>query len=134
MLQQFLALGYGPLRVDLGVANDALAVEDVGRALVHAALVVEDAVGLADRAVRPEVRQQGEGHAAQFFGPTLETGRGVDTELQNLAVQLLEFFVVRTEPVDLVRSPTGKRERHERDHDRPPAQAGERDFLISMRR
>jgi len=31
--------------------------------------------GLADRAVRPVVREQGEGHAAQFFRPALEAGR-----------------------------------------------------------
>lgn len=83
--------------------------------------------------MRPEIRQQGERNAAQFFGPSLEAGRGVGTELQNFAVQLLEFFVVRTEPVDLVRSAAGKCERHERDHDRPAAEARERDLLIGVR-
>src|SRR5688572_18592136 len=48
LLEQLLALRYRARLVDLHVADDALVVEHVGGALVHAALLVEDAVGLAD--------------------------------------------------------------------------------------
>src|SRR5690349_1388131 len=72
LLEQLLAFRDRPRLVDLHVADGALAIEHVGGALVHAALLVEDAVGLADRAVRPEVGQQGEGHAAQLLSPALQ--------------------------------------------------------------
>jgi hypothetical protein len=133
LFQQLVAFRDRTLRIHFRVTDYSLGVQHVGGALVHAALVVENAVSLADRTVWPEIRQQGERNAAQFFGPPLEAGRGVGTELQNFAVQLLEFFVVRTEPVDLVRSAAGKRERHKRDHDRPAAEARERDLLIGVR-
>jgi len=133
LLEQFVAFRDRTLRIHFGVTDYSLGVEHVGGALVHAALVVENAVSLADRAMRPEIRQQGEGNAAEFFGPALEAGRRVGTELQNFAVQLLEFFVVRTEPVDLVRSAAGERERQKRDHDRPAAEARERNLLIGVR-
>jgi hypothetical protein len=132
LLQQLLALGYGPRLVNLRVADDSLGVEHVSRALIHATLLVEDAVGLADHAVRPVIREQREGNTAQLFGPGLEAGSGVGADIQDLDVQLLEFFVVRTEPVDLVRSPAGKRKRHERDHDRPAAKTRERDLLVGV--
>lgn len=102
-------------------------------ALVHAPFFVEHAVGFAGRAVGPIVREQRKGNAAQFLGPPLEAGRGVGADIQDLAVQLLEFFVVRTEPVDLVRSPAGKGERHERDHDWPALEACKRYLLVGVR-
>ena len=108
LLEQLLAFRDRPRLVHLRVAHDALRVEHVSGAPVHAPFLVEDAVGLAYRAVRPVVGKQGEGNAAQLFRPTLEAGGGVGADVQNLVVQLLEFVVVRTEPVDLVRSPPVK--------------------------
>src|SRR3954471_11520874 len=46
--------------VDLGEGDATLGVEEEGAADGHAGAVVEDAVGLGDGAVRPEVRQQRE--------------------------------------------------------------------------
>ena len=133
LFQQLFALGYGPGLVNLRVPDVPLRVQDERGALVHAPFFVEHAVGFAGRAVRPVIREEREGNAAQFLGPRLEAGRGVGADIQDLAVQLLEFFVVRTEPVDLVRSPAGKRERHERDHDRLALEARKRDLLVGMR-
>ena len=82
----------------------------------------------------PIVGEQWEGNAAQFLGPRLQAGRGIGADVEDLAVQLLEFIVVRTEPVDLVRSPAGESERHERDYDRPALEAGEDDLLVCVRR
>ena len=64
--------------------------------------------------------------------PGLEAGQRIGAELQDFTVQLLEFFVVRTEPVDLVRSATGESERHERDHHRPPPETGKGYFLVRI--
>ena len=133
LFQQLFALGYGPGLVNLRVPNVPLRVQHKRGALVHAPFFVEHAIGFAGRAVRPVVREQREGNAAQFLGPRLEAGRRVGADIQDLAVQLLEFFVVRTEPVDLVRSPAGKRERHERDHDRPALEACKRYLLVGVR-
>jgi hypothetical protein len=63
--------------------------------------------------MRPIIGQQGEGYAAQLFSPDLQAWNRVSTDLQNLDVRFLEFFVVRTEPGDLILSPAGKRERKE---------------------
>ena len=113
MLQQLLAFGNRPRLIDFRVPDDTLAVEHKGRPLVHTALVVEHTVSFADRAMGPVIGQQGEGYAAQLFSPYFQARNGVSTDLQNLDVQLLEFFVVRTEPGDLILSPAGKRERKE---------------------
>jgi hypothetical protein len=134
LLQHLFALGYGPGLVNLRVPDISLRVQHKRGALVHAPFLVENTVGFARRTVRPIVREQREGNAAQFLGPRLETGRGVGADIQDLAVQLLEFFVVRTEPVDLVRSPAGKRERHECDHDWPAFEARKRYLLVGVRR
>src|SRR5688572_6733396 len=134
LLEQLLALRDGPRLVDLHVPDVPLAIEHVGRALVHAALLVEDAVGLAHRAVRPVVGEQGKGHAAELLGPALQARRGVGADLQDLAVELLEVLVVRTEPVDLVRSPAGEGEWHERHHHRAPAEAREGNLLVRVMR
>ena len=133
LFQQLFALGYGPGLVNLRVSDIPLRVQDERGALVHAPFLVEHAIGFAGRAVRPVVREQRERNAAQFLGPPLEAGRGVGADIQDLAVQLLEFFVVRTEPVDLVRSPAGEGEGHERNHDRPSAETGERNLLVGVR-
>ena len=133
LLQQLLAFGYRARRVDLRIPDDSPGVEHEGRAAVHAALLVEDAVGLADRPMRPVIRKQGERNATQLFGPGFEAGSGVGADIQDLDVQLLEFFVVRTEPVDLVRSAAGEGKRHERHHDWPALETGERDLLIVVR-
>jgi len=83
--------------------------------------------------MRPVIREQGKRQSAQLFSPGLEAGSRVGTDLQDFDIQLLEFFVVRTEPVDLVRSAAGERERQKRDHDRPAAEARERNLLIGVR-
>lgn len=132
LLEQILAFRYRPRLVRLGPAYLAFAVDQESRALVHAAIFIEHAERLADRAVRPVVGQQGERYAAEVLRPRLERRRGVGAELQDLGVQLLEFFVVRTEPVDLVGSPPGERKRQEGDHDAPPAIACERYFLVGV--
>lgn len=132
MLQQLGALGYLSRLVDLRVAHDPFGIEHVRGALVAAALLVEDAVGLADRAVGPVIRQQWKWNAAQLFGPALQARDRIGTDLEDFAVELLEFFVVRTEPVDLIRSPRGKGKRHERNHGRPTLEARERDLLIGV--
>jgi hypothetical protein len=124
----------GALRVFLRPADLAFTVDDERGALVHAALVIEHAVGLTDRAVRPVVGKQGERNAAELLGPDLQAGNGVGADLEDLDVQLLEFFEVRTEPLDLILSATGESERKKR-HDRgTAAEAGERDFLAVVRR
>ena len=133
LLQQLFAFGYRAGLVEFRVPDHPLGVEHEGRTLVHAAFLIEDAEGLANRPMRPVIRKQGERNATQLFGPGLEAGRGVGADIQDLDVQLLEFFVVRTEPVDLVRSPAGEGKRHERDHDWPALETGERDFLIVVR-
>ena len=51
--------------------------------------------------------------AAQLLGPGLEGRNRVGAQLQNFDVELLELIVVRTEPEDLVLSPTRESERHE---------------------
>jgi hypothetical protein len=109
--QQFLALRYGAGVVHLGKTDDTLFVKHISRALVETFFFVQHAVGLAHCRVRPIIRQQWKGQAAQLLGPRLETGNGVGTDLQNFDIQLLEFFVVLTEPGYLIFSSTGKSKR-----------------------
>ena len=63
-------------RVDDLPAHDALLVDDEGAADGEAAVLVEDAVGLGDPAVRPEVGQQGELEVL-LLGPGLVREEGV---------------------------------------------------------
>ncbi len=112
-LEEIFAFGDSPGLVDLGMAHDALGVEQKHRALVHAAFLVEHAVGLAYRAMRPVIREQRERQSAQLFGPGLEAGKGIGADLQDFDAQLLEFIVVLTEPADLILSPAGKSKRQE---------------------
>ena len=111
--EEVLALGDGARLVHLRPADLPLGIDEERRALVHAALFVEHAVGFADRAVRPVVRQQGKGNAAEVLGPGLEARDGICADLQDLDVQLLEFFEVRTEPADLILSAAGECEGQE---------------------
>ena len=75
--------------------------------------------------MRPVIREQRKGNAAQVFGPGLEAWDGVGADLQNLDVELFEFFVVLTEPGDLVLSSAGERKRKESDHSAAAAETGE---------
>lgn len=84
--------------------------------------------------MRPIIREQGEGNAAQMIRPALQARYRIGADLQDFDIQLLEFFVVRTEPVNLVRSPAGEGKRHECDHDGPAPEAGQRDLLIGIMR
>ena len=113
LFEQFLAFRDGARIVHFRVAHDALRIEYECRTFVHAALVVKDAVGLAYRAMRPVIRQQRERQSTQLLDPRLETGDGICADLQDLDIQLLEFFVVRTEPGYLILSAAGKGKRQE---------------------
>ena len=89
-------------------------------------------IGLADRAVRPVIRKEREGNAAQIFRPALQAGNGVGADLQDFDIQLLEFFVVRTEPGDLILSPPRESERKERHYRGATAKTAEADLLVRM--
>jgi len=82
--------------------------------------------------MRPVVGQQRERDAAELFGPDLEAGQRVGADLQNFYIQLLEFFVVLTEPVYLIFSSPGKRKRQETDQRAAAAECGQREFLVGM--
>jgi hypothetical protein len=84
--------------------------------------------------VRPVVGKQGERNAAELLGPDLQAGNGVGADLEDLDIQLLEFFEVRTEPLDLILSATGESERKKRDDRGTTAEAGKRDLLAVVRR
>lgn len=88
--------------------DDALRVHEEHRTRIDAALFIEDAVGLSDRAMRPVVREQGERNAAQLLGPGFQARKGVGADLQDLRIEDPEFAVVLTEPGDLVLSPAGE--------------------------
>jgi hypothetical protein len=84
--------------------------------------------------VRPVVGEQREGDAAELLGPYFQARNGVCADLEDLDVQLLEFFEVRTEPLDLILSAAGESERKKRDDRGTAAEAGKRDFLAVVRR
>lgn len=110
-LQQIRALGDGTGSIGLGVPDDALRVDQKRRAHVQATLIIENAVGLANLAMRPVVGQQRKRHATEFLAPLLETGNGVGAQLQDFNIELLELIVVRTEPTDLIGSSAGECQR-----------------------
>jgi hypothetical protein len=130
--EQLGALGYRARLIDFGPTDLTFAVDDECGALVHAALVVEDTVGFTDCAVRPVVRQQGKGNAAELFSPGLETGNGIGADLEYFDVQLLEFFEVRTEPADLILSSTRESEGKKRDDRGASAETRERDCFAHV--
>lgn len=132
MREQLGALGYGAGLVNLGPADLPFAVDDERGALVHPALVVEDAVGFTDCAVRPVVRQQGKGNAAELVGPGLEARNRIGADLEYFDVQLLEFFEVRTEPADLILSSTREREGQERNDRGTATETRERDCFAAV--
>ena len=84
--EQFLAVRNGARLVDLGIAHDALRIEHIGRALVHAAFVVKHAVGFTDRAMRPVIGEQRKRQPAELFGPRFKAGNGICADLQNFNV------------------------------------------------
>ena len=110
MLEQLFAFRNRPRLVDLRVPADTLGIDHERRALVHAALIVEDVVGFADRAVGPVVGKQWERNPAELLSPRFQAGNGVGADLEDLDVLLLEFFEVRTEPADLILSSAGEGE------------------------
>ncbi len=115
------------------VADDSLRIDEKNRARVDTAFFIEYAVSLADRAVRPVIGEQRKRHAAELFRPRLQAGNSVRAELQDFNTELLEFFVVLTEPFDLVRSPACKCEWHERHHRALAAETAQRNGLAVMR-
>ena len=132
-LQQIRALGNGAGRIGLGVPDDALRIDEKRRAHVQAALIIEDAVRLANLAMRPVVRQQRKRDATEFFSPLLETGNGVGAQLQDFNIELLELIVVRTEPTDLIGSSAGECQGKKGHHDAAAAITTERHGLAGMR-
>ena len=96
--------------------DDTLRIDEKHRTRVHAAFFVEDAVGFANRSVRPVIREQRERHAAEMLRPGFQARDRIGAELQDFDTKFLEFFVVLTEPFDLVRSPACKRKRQECHH------------------
>ncbi len=84
--QQFLAFRNRAGVVHLRKSNDAFVVKHIGRALVEAFFFVQHPVRLADRGMRPVVRQQRERQAAQLFGPCFEAGDGICADLQDFNV------------------------------------------------
>jgi hypothetical protein len=83
--------------------------------------------------MRPEIGQQRKRQAAQLLGPGLERRNGIGAQLQDFDVELLELIVVRTEPEDLVLSPAGEGERHERDDCLAPLEAVQGEGLVQVR-
>ena len=132
-LEQILAFRDRAGRISLRKPDHAFLVDDEGRARVHAALFIENAVRLADRAVRPVIRHQWKWNAAQALSPRFQAGQRIGADLQDFNIELLEFVVVRTEPGDLILSPTGERERQKRDHRLLAAEAAEAERLVEMR-
>lgn len=116
------------------MTDDAVLVHEEDRPSAHAAFIVEDAVGLADGAVRPVIGQQWKRQAAEVFRPGLQAGDGVGTELEDFDVELLEFFVVLTEPEDLVPSPAGEREGQEGHDGLAALEAAQRELAVHVGR
>ena len=107
----------GHVGVDTLEADDTLFVDDEDRAVGRAALLVVDAVGPGDLALRMEVRQDGVGDAPQRRGEGSLRRSGVGANTQYLGISLLECRVVLAERGDLVRSAAGEREDVEREDD-----------------
>jgi len=84
--------------------------------------------------VGPVIGEEGEGETAEMFGPCLEAGDGVGADLQDFDVELLELFVVLTEPEDLVPSPAGECERQERNYRLAALEAVQRQLAVHVRR
>ena len=118
----------------MGVPYHTLRVDHENRACIHAPLFVEDAVRLADNAVRPEIGQQREGQAAKLFGPRFKARHRICADLQYLHVLRFEIGVVLTEPADLVLSPAGKCKRQKRDYGFAAAKARQGERLRDVRR
>ena len=101
--------------------NDArmtpLTVDQEGRAVREALLVEEDAVLLGDRAVRPEVGEQGE-VVALLLGPGAQRGLGVDRDADELDAVVLEEVEVVAQRAELARAGAREREREEDERDR----------------
>ena len=108
----------------------AIGIDEEHGPRIHAALVIEDAEGLADGPMRPIVGQQGERQTAELLRPGLEARHGVGADLKDFHVLLLELFVVLTEPEDLILSPAGESEWHERDHGLATLEAVQGELLV----
>src|ERR1044071_3236764 len=84
--------------------------------------------------MRPEIGQQRKWQTTELLVPRFQARHGISAELENLGVQCFELFVVRTEPGDLIESPSGERERKESDDCRPAAEAAQRQGAAIVRR
>lgn len=90
------------------VADDALGVDYVGGSRGDAALLIEDAPGLAGLAPG-EVAQQRE-LEAEFDGVRAGSEGGINRDAQNLGARLLELAVEFLETAEFVRSTAGEGE------------------------
>ena len=104
----------GPLH--LGEPDDPGAIDHESTAIGVAGVAVENSVGLADLAVRPEIRQHREREPA-FERPDLVRGRRADRDRQRRAVVVLEFGQVVTHPVQLALADPGECQREEDQQD-----------------
>ena len=93
------------------MADNARFIKHEHRARIEALVFEENAVGLADRTVRPVVRQKRKRNPAKLLRPSLQARPGVGADLENLYIQRLELVVVLTEPEDLIFSSTCECER-----------------------
>jgi len=114
--QQIRALGDRPLLIQMRITDHTACIKQKHRTRVDATIGVEDAVGAAHGTVRPVIRQQRKRQTAQLLRPCLQTGDGVGADLQNFHIHRLKFFVVLTEPEDLILSAAGEGEGQKTNH------------------
>ena len=122
LVQDVVDAELGHVGVDTLEADDTLFVDDEDRPVGRAALLVVNAVGPGDLALRVEVRQDGVGDVPQRRGEGRLRRSGVGADTQYLGSSLLECRVVLSERGDLVRSAACKREDVE----------GEDDVLLAL--
>jgi len=84
--EQVAALGDGAGGTHVRMPDHALGIDQEHRAAVDASFIIEDAIGFADRAVRPVIGEQGKRQPAELLRPGLEAGHGVGADLENFCV------------------------------------------------
>jgi len=95
--------------VDFCELDNALSVNDEYASGVIASLIIEDAIILSNRAMRPEVCQQWERQVAKATGELGQRRSAIYRNSQNLRILLFVLFSFRTEGREFSRSPAGKR-------------------------
>jgi hypothetical protein len=87
--------------------DNALSVNDEYASGVIASLIIEDAIILSNRAMRPEVCQQWERQVAKATGELGQRRSAIYRNSQNLRILLFVLFSFRTEGREFSRSPAG---------------------------